>query len=27
VQRLCERNGWAFSLQVDEARVTARLSW
>src|SRR5690606_19996154 len=27
VQRLCERNGWEFSLQVDEARVTARLSW
>lgn len=27
VQRLCERNGWLFSLHVDEARVTARLSW
>lgn len=27
VQRLCERNGWEFSLQVDEARVTACLSW
>ncbi|MEY4641325.1 MAG: hypothetical protein RLZZ227_1319, partial [Pseudomonadota bacterium] len=27
VQRLCERNGWLFSLQADEARVTARLSW
>ncbi|WP_149195613.1 sensor histidine kinase [Luteimonas suaedae] len=27
VQRLCERNGWEFSLHVDEARVTARLSW
>jgi len=27
VQRLCERNGWAFSLHVDEARVVARLSW
>ncbi len=27
VQRLCERNGWAFSLRVDEARVTASLSW
>lgn len=27
VQRLCERIGWAFSLQVDESRVTARLSW
>lgn len=27
VQRLCERNGWEFSLQVDEAYVTARLSW
>lgn len=27
VQRLCERNGWLFSLQVDEARVAACLSW
>lgn len=27
VQRLCERNGWLFSLEADEARVTARLSW
>jgi signal transduction histidine kinase len=27
VQRLCERNGWAFSLHTDEARVTARLRW
>jgi signal transduction histidine kinase len=27
VQRLCERNGWAFSLDVNEARVTARLAW
>jgi signal transduction histidine kinase len=27
VQRLCERNGWLFSLHVDEARVAARLSW
>ncbi|TWT22428.1 HAMP domain-containing histidine kinase [Luteimonas marina] len=27
VQRLCERNGWAFSLHVDEAHVTACLSW
>lgn len=27
VQRLCERNGWKFSLQVDEAHVTACLSW
>ena len=27
VQRLCERNGWAFSLHADEARVTACLSW
>jgi signal transduction histidine kinase len=27
VQRLCERNGWSFSLHVDEAHVTARLSW
>ena len=27
VQRLCERNGWSFSLRADEARVAARLSW
>ena len=27
VQRLCERNGWSFSLQADETRVAARLSW
>ncbi|MEX0740327.1 MAG: HAMP domain-containing sensor histidine kinase [Pseudohongiella sp.] len=27
VQRLCERNGWSFSLHVDGTRVTARLSW
>jgi signal transduction histidine kinase len=27
VQRLCERNGWSFSLHADEARVVARLSW
>lgn len=27
VQRLCERNGWSFSLQVDKARVVARLAW
>lgn len=27
VKRLCERNGWSFSLQADEARVVARLSW
>jgi signal transduction histidine kinase len=27
VQRLCERNGWSFSLHVDEARVAACLSW
>ena len=27
VQRLCERNGWTFSLQVNEKRVTACLSW
>jgi signal transduction histidine kinase len=27
VQRLCERNGWEFTLQVDEAHVTACLSW
>ncbi|MDP5143848.1 HAMP domain-containing sensor histidine kinase [Rheinheimera baltica] len=27
VQRLCERNGWSFSLLADETRVVARLSW
>ena len=27
VQRLCERNGWTFSLLVNEKRVVARLSW
>ena len=27
VERLCERNGWEFSLHVDEAHVTACLSW
>lgn len=27
VQRLCERNGWTFSLRVVEARVAARVSW
>lgn len=27
VQRLCERNGWAFSIRGDEGRVTACLSW
>uniref|UniRef100_UPI0025D7D637 sensor histidine kinase n=1 Tax=uncultured Microbulbifer sp. TaxID=348147 RepID=UPI0025D7D637 len=27
VQRLCERNGWSFSLHADEAHVVARLSW
>jgi len=27
VQRLCERNGWLFSLHANEARVVARLSW
>jgi len=27
VQRLCERNGWSFSLHADETRVAARLSW
>ncbi len=27
VQRLCERYRWEFSLQVDEAHVTASLSW
>lgn len=27
VQRLCERNGWSFSLRADEKRVVAHLSW
>lgn len=27
VQRLCERNGWSFSLHADEARIATRLSW
>nr|WP_275978057.1 HAMP domain-containing sensor histidine kinase [Idiomarina rhizosphaerae] len=27
VQRLCEHNGWSFSLLSDEKRVIARLSW
>lgn len=27
VQRLCERNGWAFTLRADEKHVIARLSW
>ena len=27
VQRLCERNGWSFSLRADKQRVVARLSW
>ena len=27
VQRLCERNGWRFSLLVEEQRVVACLSW
>lgn len=27
VQRLCERNGWSFSLHSDEARVATRFSW
>lgn len=27
VHRLCEHNGWSFSLHVDETRVTARLYW
>jgi signal transduction histidine kinase len=27
VQRLCERNGWSFSLHAEEARVATRLSW
>ncbi|MEO3877518.1 sensor histidine kinase [Rheinheimera fenheensis] len=27
VQRLCERNGWAFALHADKQHVVARLSW
>ncbi|TKB45963.1 sensor histidine kinase [Thalassotalea mangrovi] len=27
VQRLCERNGWSFSLINDDMRVIARLAW
>ena len=27
VQRLCERNGWSFSLHAGDALVVARLSW
>ncbi|MFU2510135.1 sensor histidine kinase [Pseudoalteromonas prydzensis] len=27
VKRLCERNGWSFSLLADEKSVVARLSW
>ena len=27
VQRLCERNGWSFVLQLDEKHVAARLLW
>jgi signal transduction histidine kinase len=27
VQRLCERNGWLFSLHADKTSVVARLSW
>jgi signal transduction histidine kinase len=27
VERLCERNGWSFSLRADKQRVVARLSW
>lgn len=27
VQRLCERNGWSFSLLTDGKHVVARLSW
>lgn len=27
VQRLCERNGWTFSLRADEQHVIACLSW
>lgn len=27
IQRLCERNGWSFSLRADKTRIAARLSW
>lgn len=27
VQRLCERNAWAFSFHADEAHVAVRISW
>lgn len=27
VQRLCERNGWSFSLLAEQSHVVARLSW
>lgn len=27
IQRLCERNGWSFSLRADKTRIVARLSW
>lgn len=27
VQRLCERNGWSFTLHVDGSRVAASISW
>ena len=27
VQRLCERNGWAFALRAEQQHVIARLSW
>lgn len=27
VQRLCERNGWSFTLHIEGARVVACLSW
>jgi signal transduction histidine kinase len=27
VQRLCERNGWSFSLHIEGSRVVARLAW
>nr|WP_290573634.1 ATP-binding protein [Idiomarina sp.] len=27
VERLCERNGWSFSLNIEETRVSARLAW
>ncbi len=27
VQRLCERNGWSFTLHVEGARIAASISW